>query len=151
LAGDQLLARGGFDDLPSGCRIGAATTPAHGEFKQGEIRWHTYVRDNDGSETDDDRFDPTLFTHLLVTHSLVGRLTAERTNPYLPRAAVVDPHPERTVSMLSPDAAAVHLVDDGGAVVADLGVLGLTEAGRIADIVTASGAAIVTPVAIGVS
>lgn len=47
LDGDALLARSGFDDLPSGCRVAAATVPVSGTATEGRVRWHTYFRDND--------------------------------------------------------------------------------------------------------
>jgi hypothetical protein len=52
--------------------------------------------------------------------------------------------------MLPAGSATVRLVDDGGEVLADLGVLTASEAGRVADTVNASGAAVVTAVAVGV-
>ncbi len=147
LEGEKLLARSGFDDLPSGCRIGAATTPVAGTASHAEIRWHTYFRDEQESELL--RFDPRMFTEMLVDHSLVGRHVAERENPYLARAAKVDPDPSRTVSVLPRGAATVRMADDGAAVLADLGVLSATEAARVADAVNASGLGSVAAVAVG--
>ena len=44
--------RSGFDDLPSGCRVGAATTPVSGAAAQADVRWHTYFRDEDAGPVD---------------------------------------------------------------------------------------------------
>jgi hypothetical protein len=147
LEGEALLARSGFDDLPSGCRVGAATTPVSGTPTHADVRWHTYFRDEE--DPIDMSFNPAMFAEIIANQSLVGRVVAERENPYLSRMAKVNPSPTAKVSVLPPGAATVRLVDDGGAVLADLGVLTRTEAGRVADTVNASGAAVVTAVAVG--
>ena len=149
LEGEALLARSGFDLLPSGCRVAAATTPVAGTPAQGDVRWRTYFRDED-AEPVVQRFDSRLFAEMLVSHSLVGRAVGERENPYLSRAAKVNPNPAATVSILPAGAATVHLADDGGEVLADLGVLTASEAGRIADTINRSGAGHVAAVAVGV-
>jgi hypothetical protein len=149
LNGEALLARSGFDDLPSGCRVGAATTPVSGTAVADDVRWHTYFRDEDqGSLLLD--FDPGMFAAVLVEHSLVGRTITERENPYLSRAAKVNPNPATKVSVLPNGASTVHQVDDGGNVLADLGVLTASEAARVADAVNVSGAGHVAAVAVGV-
>jgi hypothetical protein len=148
LTGEALLARSGFDDLPSGCRIGAATTPVSGTAKDQAVRWHTYFRD-DAAEPVEAPFDPRMFTQMLVDHSLVGRAVAERENPYLSRNAKVNPNPATKVSVLPAGAATVRLVDDGGAVLTDLGVMTASEAGRISDVINASGAGRVAAVSVG--
>ena len=150
LEGEALLARSGFDDLPSGARIGAATTPTHGTAATGDVRWRTYYRDNDPEPDVNDRLDPTMFARVLVGHGLPGRVVAERENPYASRAATVDPRPDRVVSVLPARSATVHLVDDGTPVLADLGVLSASEAGRLADTLTRSGSAVATAVGLGV-
>jgi Family of unknown function (DUF6603) len=147
LEGEALLARSGFDDLPSGCRVGAATTPVPGTPTHADVHWHTYFRDEE--EPVDLLFNPAMFAEMLANQSLVGRAVAERENPYLSRMAKVNPNPAAKVSVLPAGAATVRLVDDGGAVLADLGVLTASEAGRVADTVNASGAAVVTAVAVG--
>lgn len=148
LEGEALLARSGFDDLPSGCRIGAASTPVSGPSQVGDVRWRTYLRDND-PEPEDASFDPRMFTEVLVAHSLVGRVVADRENPYASRNARVDPRPDEKVGVLAPRVAGVRLVDDGGAVLADLGVLTASQAGWVADTVNRSGAAEVAAVSLG--
>jgi hypothetical protein len=149
LNGEALLARSGFDDLPSGCRVGAATTPVSGTAVADDVRWHTYFRDEDqGSLLLD--FDPLMFAEVLVDHSLVGRTITDRENPYLSRAAKVNPNPATKVSVLPNGASTVHQVDDGGNVLADLGVLTASEAARVADAVNVSGAGHVAAVAVGV-
>jgi hypothetical protein len=128
--------------------VGAATTPVPGTSTHTDVRWHTYFRDED--EAIDLQFDPAMFAETIANHSLVARAVAERENPYLSRMAKVNPNPAAKVSMLPAGSATVRLADDGGAVLADLGVLTASEAGRIADTVNASGAAVVTVVALGV-
>lgn len=148
LEGEALLARSGFDDLPSGCRVGAATTPVSGTTSAGDVRWHTYFRDHD--DVDGQVFDPKLYGHVLVEHSLVNRAVSERENPYLPRVEKVTAKPGSKVSVLPAGAATLHAVDDGKTVLADLGVLTASEAARVADAVNHSGAGHVAAVAVGV-
>ena len=148
LEGEALLARGaGFASKPCGCRVGAATTPEHGPAKRGEVRWHTYFRDEDAKPVKA-RFDPRMFAGVLVDHSLAARGLAERGNPYLPRTEKPKPAPG-AVSVLPAGSATVHLADDGGAVLADLGVLDANEAERVAVAVNESGAGEVAAVAVG--
>lgn len=147
LEGEALLARSGFDDLPSGCRVGAATTPISGTPSPAQVRWHTYFRDEE--EPVVLHFDPAMFAEIIVNQSLVGRAVAERENPYLSRMAKVNPNPATKVSILPAGVATVRMVDDGGAVLADLGVLTASEAGRVAAAVNTSGEAVVTAVAAG--
>ena len=148
LEGEALLARSGFDDLPSGCRVGAATTPVSGAADRGDVTWHTYFRDEE-QEPILAAFDPRMYADVLVDHSLVGRVVAERENPYVPRSVKVNPNPATKVSVLPPGAATVRQMDDGGTVLADLGVLTASEAARIADAVNRSGAGQVSAVAVG--
>lgn len=149
LAGDQLLSRAGFEELPSGCRISTSTVPTAGTAVHDDVRWHTYIRDEVAGSVDMERFNPAMFVDLLVHSTLVGRSVAERTNPYMSRAAVVDPHQGTGVTVHPANSMRVRMVDDGRAVLSDLGILGVTEAGRISDAIRASGMAAVTAVAIG--
>ena len=149
LEGEALLARSGFDDLPSGCRVGAATTPVHGtQTPEVKVLWHTYFRDQDEGATVS-KFDPRMYADTLVEHSLVARAVAMRENPYVPRTDKVNPDPATKVSVLPGGASTLHQVDDGGTVLADLGVLTASEAARIADAVNHSGAGHVAAVAVG--
>jgi hypothetical protein len=148
LNGEALLARSGFDDLSSGCRIGAATTPVSGTSEHGDVMWHTYFRD-EGQGSVDSTFDPKMFAATLVAHGLVGRAIAERENPYLPRTTKVSAT-GKGVSVLPNGAAVVRQADDGGHVLADLGVLTASEAARVADAVNSSGAGEVAAVSVGV-
>ncbi|HWH95694.1 MAG TPA: DUF6603 domain-containing protein [Baekduia sp.] len=148
LEGEALLARSGFDDLPSGCRVGAATTPVSGTAVHADVHWHTFFREEDTPSVDM-TFDPHMFNDILVDQSLVGRLVAERENPYMSRVQQVSPDPGATVTVLSRGAATVRQVDDGGAVLADLGVLTATEASRVATTVNATGAGELAAVAVG--
>lgn len=149
LSGEALLARAGFDDLPSGCRIAAATTPTHGAPVADTINWHTYFRDAD-PEPDDpgQRFDATMYAAAFVGHGLTARHLAERDNPYLPRTVKAAPRPG--VDILAAGSATVRRVDDGGAVLADLGVMTATEASWIADTVNATGLGHLAAVTVGV-
>lgn len=148
LEGEALLARSGFDELPSGCRVAAATAPVAGSAVNAKVRWHTYFRDEDAGVDQD--FDPRMFAALIVTQSLVGRAVAERENPYVSRAAKVNPHPAAGVGVRPAGAATVRVVDDGKAVLADLGIVTASEAGRLADTINRSGLANVAAVSVGV-
>lgn len=148
LTGEQLLARAGFDDLPSGCRIGAGTIPKVGTSTSDAVNWHTYFSGVDTGSANG-VLDLTMFVDVFVSHSLVGRAVVDTSNPYMKRQDTVDPHPERGPAVLPAGASIVRLVDDGAAVLTDLGVLNAAEAGRLADLVTASGLAQVTAVAVG--
>jgi hypothetical protein len=148
LNGEALLARSGFDDLPSGCRVGAATTPVSGTATHGDVKWHTYFRDEDKDPVES-RFDPHMFAATLVAHGLVGRTIAERENPYAPRTTNGSAA-GRGVSVLPNGASTVHQVDDGRVVLVDLGVLTASEAARVADAVNSSGVGQVAAIAVGV-
>ena len=148
LEGEALLARSGFDDLPSGCRIGAATTPVAGKPETRDVRWRTYFRDEDAEPTDQG-FDPRMFAAVIAGLSPASRALGERENPYVPRPRKVGPDPAAGIAILPAGAATVRLADDGGGVLADLGVLTASEAGWIADTVNRSGAATVAAVAVG--
>lgn len=147
LEGEALLGRSGFDDLPSGCRVSAATTPVSGAAIHDEITWHTYFRDD--PPLLDQTFSPAMFTEVIVGHSLVGRALADRENPYVPRTEKVNPHLEGKVSILPAGTSSIRTVDDGGLVLADLGLLNATEAARVSQAVNASGAGRLTAVAVG--
>jgi len=149
LEGEALLARSGFDDLPSGCRVAAATAPVAGTAVNAEVRWHTYFRDEDAAPVEQG-FNPRMFAEVIVGQSLVGRAVAERENPYLSRAAKVNPNPAASVSVRPAGAATVRSVDDGKAVLADLGIVTASEAARLADTINRSGAGHVAAVAVGV-
>jgi len=150
LEGEALLARSGFDDLPSGCRVGAATTPTPGTAVHADVHWHTFFPDEKQESLAGQRFDPAMYAAVLVEHSLVGRIVVERDNPYVPRIDKGGPDPGTRVAVLPRGAATVHQIDDGGLVLADLGVLTAREATRVADAVNASGAGRVAAVGIGV-
>ena len=149
LEGEALLARSGFDDLPSGCRVAAATTPVSEAEIHDEVRWHTYFRGGDPPLLDQ-KFSSAMFAEVIIGHSLVGRALADRENPYVPRTEKVNPHLENKVSILPTGTSAVRTVDDGGLVLVDLGLLSATEAARVSDAVNASGAGQLTAVAVGV-
>jgi hypothetical protein len=147
LEDEKLLSRSGFEDLPSGCRIAAALTPVSGMAHHGSVRWHTYYRDEPEGQVLE--FHPGMFNQVLVTHGMVDRVVAGRENPYLSRAEKVNPRPDAKVSVRPAGVATVRLADDGTAVLGDLGVMTAAEAGRVADAVNASGAGVVTAVALG--
>lgn len=147
LSGEALLARSGFDQLPSGCRVGAATTPVSGTAGHGDVKWHTYFRDENKAPIES-TFDPRMFAATLVAHGLAGRTLAERENPYLPRTANGSAA-SRGVSVLPNGASTVRQADDGRLVLADLGVLTASEAARVADAVNNSGAGDVAAVTVG--
>ena len=146
LEGEALLARSGFEQLPSGCRIGAATTPVHGTATTGSVRWRTWIKSDPGS-SDEQQFDPRLYTTAMVGHALVGRHLEDEGNPYLTRASAAATSP--LVHVDPPGSATVRMADDGDQVVADLGVLTMSEAARVADTITTAGAAHVVAVSLG--
>jgi hypothetical protein len=149
LEGDQLLARSGFDDYPSGCRVAAATTPTHGPAVDDDVRWHTWFREEELAPIDGMRFDFAELAPVLLDHGIPARRLVERENPYFGRvdhsAAVTSP----AVSVLPAGAARVVRVDDGGSVLADLGVMTASQAAWAADVVNHSGAGSVVAVAVG--
>ena len=147
LQGEELLARSGFADLPSGCRVAAATQPVSGTPAAADVVWHTYVRQEVPPVAQ--TFRPKMYAEMIVDHSLVNRGITERENPYLPRVEKVNPDPAGAVSVLPLGSAVVRATDDGGRVLADLGVLDGTEAARVAAAVTAAGLADLTSVAVG--
>ena len=57
--------------------------PGVGTASAGDVRWHTYFRDDDDEGTLLE-FNPAMFAAVIVDHSVVGRAVAERDNPYLP-------------------------------------------------------------------
>lgn len=146
LAGEALLARSGFEDLPAGCRIGAAATTVHGTARTGTVRWRTWIRP-DPDSSDEQDFDPRLYTAAMVRLTLVGRHLEEEGNPYLTRGTVAATRP--LVAVDPPGSATVRLADDGDRVVADLGILTLSEAARVADTITTAGAAHAVAVSLG--
>lgn len=148
LEGEALLARSGFDDLPSGCRVAAATIPVSGAAVNAEVHWHTFFRDEDAGSVEHS-FNPAMFADVIIAQSLVGRAVSERENPYITRAAKVNPNPAAVISILPAGAAIVRSADDGGAVLADLGIVTASEAGRLADTINRSGAGHVAAVALG--
>lgn len=150
LEGEKLLARSGFDALPSGCRVAAATTPVPGPSKGADIRWRTWFRDDRVPPTDGDRMELGMFTAYLIGHGIPSRRLEERENPYLSRPDTVTRTGAALVSVLPAGSADVRRVDDGATVLADLGVLTSSQAGWVADAVNAAGAASLTAVAVGV-
>jgi hypothetical protein len=149
LSGEALLARSGFEELPSGCRVAAATTPVSGTASYAEVRWRTFFRD-EGTGPVLSRFEAKGFNEGLIAHSLVGRGLAERENPYLSRTQKVNPDPTAGIAIRPSGVATVRLVDDGTPVLGDLGAMTASEAGRVADTVGRSGVANVVAVAMGV-
>jgi len=150
LEGEALLARSGFEQKPSGCRASPATTPISGAGKTGKVRWHTFFREKGHEHKPVTRkFDPRMFSAVITSLSPPAQAIEQRENAYLSRPQKVDSNPAATPSILPPGAATIRLADDGKEVLADLGVLSASEAGRVADAVNASGEAKVAAVALG--
>ncbi len=149
LEGDQLLARGGFDDYPAGARLAAATTPAHGPAVGDDVRWHTWFRDEDAGSVRGGRFDFGDLGAVFVDHGIPARRLADRDNPYLTRAERVTRPAADRVTVLPMGAATVRMVDDGTGVLTDLGVLSASQAGWAADLIRNAGADDVVAVAVG--
>jgi hypothetical protein len=137
LDGEKLLARSGFEQLPGGCRIAAATTPKVGATASERVAYRTYVRN------EDDRFKPDLFPDLAVAsfagtyagQSVVGRRVQEAGNPYIRHSPVTGPP--------------VDVAPQGSSIVSDavsgaamgLGLLSGTEAALVTDALQAAGVA----------
>lgn len=149
LDGEQLLARSGFDDYPSGCRIAASTTPTHGPALDDDVRWHTWFREEELPAIEGMRFDFAEMGPVLLDHGIPSRRLAERENPYFGRVDHVKAAAAPVVSVLPAGAARIVRVDDGGSVLADLGVLAASQAAWAADTVNHSGAGSVVAVAVG--
>lgn len=149
LEGDQLLARGGFDDYPSGCRIAAATTPTHGPAVPDDVRWHTWFRDEDADPMLGQAFDFGDLGAVFVEHGIPARRLAERENPYLPRVDVVTRKGKDAVAVLPAGTSHVRRVTDGGVVLADLGVMPASQAAWAADVVNATGSDQLVAVTVG--
>lgn len=149
LEGDQLLSRSGFDDYPSGCRVAAATTPTHGATVEDDVRWHTWFREERLKPIEGLQFDFGDFAPVFLGHGIPARRLAERENPYFGRADHVTAAATASVGILPAGTARVVRADDGGAVLADLGVMSAAQAAWAADIVNHSGAGAVVAVAVG--
>ena len=137
LDGEKLLARSGFEQLPGGCRISAATTPKVGATASERVAYRTYVRN------DDDRLKPDLREDLVFAslagryagQSVVGRRVQDAGNPYLRHVPVTGP--------------VVDVAAQGGSVVSDaltgaalgLGMLSGTEASLVTDALQSVGVA----------
>jgi hypothetical protein len=74
---------------------------------------------------------------------------AERENPYLPRVDKVTRRGSEAVTVLPAGAATVRRVDDGAAVLADLGVMTASQAAWAADTVNAAGKGNLVSVTVG--
>lgn len=133
LEGEKLLARSGFEQLPGGCRIAAATTPKVGSTTKKQVAYRTYLRDkNDRSMgiLTDRKF--AAYGTAYVAASSVGRFQAVAANPYLV------PHPTPPVEAAAPGRS---VLSDSmtGAVLAGLGAMTGTEAALVADAAAAAG------------
>lgn len=136
LEGEKLLARSGFEQLPGGCRIAAATTPKVGSTAKEQVAYRTYVRDKN------DRFTGVLadmkfaaYGAPYVAASRVGRCQEVAANPYLV------PQPAPPVKVAAPGSS---VLSDAmtGAVLAGFGAMTGTEAALVADAAAATGLAL---------
>jgi hypothetical protein len=133
LEGEKLLARSGFEELPGGCRIAAATTPTVGATAKEQVAYRTYVRNPDDRRRADLRdLSFARYGAAQVAASNVGRARTAVGNPY----TVPQPTPPVEVGH-----AGTSVLSDAmtGAVVAGLGVMSGTEAALVADAVSAAG------------
>lgn len=148
LEGEKLLARSGFEQLPGGCRIAAATTPKVGATAHERVAYRTYVRN------EDEWFRPELlegvafaaFKGAYAAQSVVGRRVQETGNPYLRHNPVVGPDDTRVdvaragTSVVS-DAMTGVALDGLGALGGPGGLLGVTEAALVTEALDAAGVA----------
>lgn len=154
LKDDALLSRPGFEQLPSGCRMAAATTPVTERPAAASVVWHTYFRD----EKQEALIGAFRMSHasasVALDHGLVGRALRDRGNPYLPRTvtAGLTPSPDGPiVSMARAGTVSLHRAEDGGAVLSALGALTTTEASRIMGVLADAGEPAVTRLSVGVA
>lgn len=143
LEGEKLLGRPGFEDMQGGYRVAMATTPVHGAAKPADVRYHTYVRDED-----DDRLAlevPWTFEKYgaaYVAGSVVGRRVTETANPY------VVPQPEPPVTLAPAGTSLLRDAATGAAVLEAWGGLSATQADLIGAAASAHGIADVTRVTV---
>jgi len=137
LEGEQLLARSGFEQLPGGCRIAAATTPKVGATASERVAYRTYVRNEDDRLKPDLRADLAFasFAGRYAGQSVVGRRVQEAANPYLRHAPVTGP----LVDVAPQGSSIVSNAVSGAAM--GLGMLSGTEAGLVTDALQAAGVA----------
>ena len=139
LAGEQLLARAGFEEMQAGARIAMATTPVSGPSRKEQVAYRTYVRDE----------QEPLRAHAVawafnaygaehIADSVVGRQAAVAENPYL------EPTPHTPVTLAPAGSSVLTDAHTGAPVLAALGALSSTEAAVIAEAVTTAGLADVT-------
>ncbi len=109
LEGEQLLARSGFEDMVGGCRMAAATTPEVGPSVDGQVEYHTWVRNPDErNELIDFELSLAMPGWRYAERTVVGRSVAEAdvANPYLQ-------------SVTAPADAAVGVAPAGTSIVTD--------------------------------
>ncbi len=141
LDGEKLLARSGFEQLPGGCRIAAATTPRLGATASERVAYRTYVRNEDDRSRPDLRDDLVFasFAGRYAAQSVVGRRVQEAGNPYLRHAPVTGP----VVDVAAQGSSVVSDAFTGTALDAlgGLGLLSGTEASLVTDALQAAGVA----------
>lgn len=126
LVGEALLARSGFEAMPGGCRIAAATVPVTGAARKADVAYRTYVR----SEADD-RLGlqvPWNFAAIHTRHVAGGEMARSRraaANPYLARK------PEPPVTVRPAGSSVLADAATGAALLAGLGPIGATQAAVI--------------------
>lgn len=150
LAGENLLARSGFEDLVGGIRMAAAITPKVGSRVDKQVVYTTYVRDPDA-----DRLSPRLvkfpgifaaIPSAYASTSLTGRAFERRSNPYL----AVNPPTDRVT--VAPNGASIvasaldaadllnaSAITGGSSLLAAFGALSASEAAVTVDAVKTVG------------
>lgn len=154
LSGEEMLDRAGFEPMPSGCRMSPAPVPlTTAKTVQEDVVWHTYYRDADPAvDGRIESFHLSSFATVLG-HGLVGRHQVDTDNAYLPRAvaAALAPGAGTTIEVQPATAVQLSRTDDGTVVLDTLGALSQTEARRVAAVLSAAGAAQLTPITVGVT
>lgn len=141
LEGEKLLARSGFEDMVGGCRMAAATTPKVGPSVDGQVEYHTYVRNpHERSELIDFDLPIAMPGWEYAERTVVGRAAAEgdATNPYLPPARV---HAEGAVAVAPAGTSTVADATSGASIAVGLDQMTVTEAALVTQALVSQGVA----------
>lgn len=128
LEGEQLLARGGFEEFQNGIRIGGQTTPVAGRTEDVTVSYRIFLRGTDGAAQESGWPGMLQFNHLDVSSSLAARAVEEHINPYMstpPSKPPVNVEPMGT-SVLTDSSTGAQILDS-------LGALSATQASVVLD------------------
>lgn len=141
LEGEQLLARSGFEDMVGGCRMAAATTPRVGPSVNGQVEYHTFVRNPEEPKV---MIGVTLSLAMpdwrYAERTAVGRAVAEGevTNPYLPPGAA---HLDGAVGVAPAGTSTIADATTGAKIGVGLGQMTVTQAALVTQALVTAGVA----------